>query len=418
MPRAASASWSPISRAGGSGPSRIGWSASRRRTPAAPPSRPASGSSPTRCASSWPGSSRRRSRRTTSTDDRRSSSYRRLSWNAGSGERNAVTSLPPLVPVLVGPTAVGKTAVAAAWAEGEPITVVSADARQVYEGLDIGTAKPSGGLLARVPHVGLDVVEPGERYSAGRFARDAAQWLEQIRGAGRQAVVVGGTGLYVRALAEGLFHEPPLDPARRERLRAWAANLTLARLAHWAARLDRRFAGGGRQRAGRAVEVALLTGRGLSWWQEHARETGAMRPWYIQLTLPRDALHRRIAQRVDEMLAGGLVDEVRRVLASGVAPHAPGLDGVGYREVAAMLAGRLQERELREAIVVATRRYAKRQETWFRNQLRSGGGHGTRDAGTVWTLDATEPPDVLAGRIVERWHDVTFPLSRVPSHGR
>jgi tRNA A37 N6-isopentenylltransferase MiaA len=101
-----------------------------------------------------------------------------------------------------------------------------------------------------------------------------------------------------------------------------------------------------------------------------------------------------------------------------VAPHAPGLDGVGYREVAAMLAGRLQERELREAIVVATRRYAKRQETWFRNQLRSGGGHGTRDTENVWTLDATEPPDVLAGRIVERWHDVTFPLSRVPSPGR
>src|SRR6266478_1477434 len=310
--------------------------------------------------------------------------------------------LPPLVPVIVGPTAVGKTAVAAAWAECEPISVVSADARQVYRGLDIGTAKPSGALLARVPHLGLDIVEPGERYSAGRFARDAAQWLGQIRGSGRQPVVVGGTGLYVRALAEGLFHEPPLDPARRERLRAWAANLTPARLAHWAARLDRRFAGGGRQRAGRAVEVALLTGRGLSWWQEHARETGAMRPWYIQLTLPRDALHRRIAERVDGMLAGGLVDEVRRVLASGVAPHAPGLDGVGYREVAALLAGRLQERELREAIVVATRRYAKRQETWFRNQLRHPSSV-IRHPDEVWTLDATRDPQTLAHEIHDRW---------------
>ena len=304
----------------------------------------------------------------------------------------------------------------AAWAGCESITVVSADARQVYRGLDIGTAKPSGALLAQVPHLGLDVVEPGERYSAGRFARDAAQWLGEVRGAGRQPVVVGGTGLYVRALAEGLFHEPPLDPARRERLRAWAAALTPARLAHWAARLDRRFAGGGRQRAGRAVEVALLTGRGLSWWQEHARETGAMRPWYIQLTLPRDVLHRRIAQRVDEMLAGGLVDELLRVLATGVAPHAPGLDGVGYREVAAMLAGRLPERDLREAIVVATRRYAKRQETWFRHQLRGARG-GMGDAGCVWTLDATEPADALARRIVERWHAVTHPASRLPHPG-
>ncbi len=204
---------------------------------------------------------------------------------------------PPLVPVIVGPTGVGKTAVAAAWAALEPITIVSADARQAYRGLDIGTAKPPGALLARVPHVGLDVVEPGERYSAGRFARDAAAWLAEIRSAGRQPVVVGGTGFYVRALAEGLFHEPPLDAGRRERLRVWTARLPVTRLAHWASRLDRRFAGGGRQRAARAIEVALLTGRGLSWWQEHARATGSMRPWYIHLTLPRDALERGAGRR-------------------------------------------------------------------------------------------------------------------------
>src|SRR5437773_5024054 len=326
---------------------------------------------------------------------------------------SSVTSL-PLTPVLVGPTAVGKTAVVAAWAECEPVTVVSADARQVYRGLDIGTAKPSGALLARVPHLGLDVVDPGERYSAGRFARDAAQWLGQIRGAGRQPVVVGGTGLYVRALAEGLFHEPPLDPARRERLRVWTADLTPARLAHWAARLDRRFAGGGRQRAGRAVEVALLTGRGLSWWQEHARETGAMRPWYIQLTLGREALQRRIAERVDAMLADGLVEEIRRILTAGVAPDAPGLDGVGFRVVAAMRARRMAVWELREAIVAATRRYAKRQETWFRNQLRREQGAGSRTA-ELWTLDATESPDELARRIHQRWTVLTAPGSPLPA---
>lgn len=319
---------------------------------------------------------------------------------------------PPLVPVLVGPTGVGKTAVAAAWAALEPITVVSADARQAYRGLDIGTAKPPGALLARVPHVGLDVVDPGQRYSAGQFARDAAAWLGEIRAAGRQPVVVGGTGFYVRALAEGLFHEPPLDAGRRERLRAWTARLPVTRLAHWAARLDRRFAGGGRQRAARAIEVALLTGRGLSWWQEHARATGSMRAWYIHLTLPRDALERRIAERVDAMLEAGLVDEVRRTLERPVAPDAPGLDGVGYREVVAMLASRLPERELRHAIVVATRRYAKRQETWFRHQLRDE-GRGTRE-GSVWTLDATDAPAVLAARIVERWHAVARPPSPLP----
>jgi len=318
---------------------------------------------------------------------------------------------PPLVPVLVGPTAVGKTAVAAAWAAREPVTIISADARQVYRGLDIGTAKPDRELRARVPTMGVDLIPSGEAYSAGRFAREAAGWLEQIRAAGRQPVVVGGTGLYIRALTDGLFHQPPLDAARRARLRAWTDAVAAPQLAHWAARLDRRYAGGGRQRAARAVEVALLTGRGLTWWQEHARASGVMRPWYIHLTLPRAALQRRIAARVDAMLAAGLVDEVRGLRAAGAAPSGPGLDGVGYREVVAMLDGRLPEHGLREAIFIATRRYAKRQETWFRNQLR-GTGHGIRDTGHVWTLDATESPDELAARIQERWHEVTLPVSR------
>ena len=318
----------------------------------------------------------------------------------------------PLTAVLVGATGVGKTAVAAALGALAPITVVSADARQVYRWLDIGTAKPDAGLRARVPHLGLDLIEPGERYSAGRFARDAAAWLAAVRAAGREPLVVGGTGLYVRALADGLFREPPLDAAQRERLRAWAARLPVARLAHWAARLDRTFAGGGRQRAARAVEVALLTGRGLSWWQREARETGMIRPWYIHLTLPRERLHRRIAERADRMLEAGLVDEVRRLLAAGAAPQAPGLDGVGYREVVAMLEGRLPEAELRDAIVAASRRYAKRQETWFRHQLRDQ-GRGTGE-GSLWTLDATESPDSLAARIFERWQAITRPSSPVP----
>ena len=312
----------------------------------------------------------------------------------------------PLVPVIVGPTGIGKTAVAAALGARTLITVISADARQVYRGLDIGTAKPPRQLQARVPHLGLDLIEPGERYSAGRFARDAAGWLASVRADGREPVVVGGTGFYVRALAEGLFREPPLDPVRRERLRTWGERLPVTRLAHWAARLDRRFAGGGRQRAARAIEVALLTGRALSWWQREVRETGIMRPWYIHLTLPRDALHRRIGERVDQMLAAGLVAEVRALLARGVAARAPGLDGVGYREVVAMLEGRLPEPRLRDAIVAATRRYAKRQETWFRNQLRAQPSAVSRPRDDVWLLDATHSPERLADQILERWHAV------------
>ena len=315
-----------------------------------------------------------------------------------------------LTPVIVGPTGVGKTAVAVALAALRPLTVISADARQVYRGLDIGTAKPDPETLARVPHRGLDLIDPGERYSAGRFAREAAGWLAEIRAGGGDPVVVGGTGLYIRALAEGLFHEPPFDPERRQRLRAWSESLEGPALARWAGRLDPVFPGGGRQRAARAIEVALLTGHALSWWQREARASGALRPWYIHLTLPRETLHRRLADRVDAMLRAGFVQEVRRVRAAGVAADAPGLDGIGYREVVSMLEGRLPEAALRDAILVSTRRYAKRQETWFRNQLRTG--NGKRETGNVWMLEATAKPDVLSQQIFDRWHP--FPVSRFP----
>jgi len=299
-----------------------------------------------------------------------------------------------LTPVIVGPTGVGKTAVAVALASLTRITVISADARQLYRGLDIGTAKPGPDILARVPHRGLDLLEPGERYSAGRFARDAAEWVAQSRADGRSPVVVGGTGLYIRALADGLFNEPVLDPERRERLREWSSDLEAGDLVRWAGRLDAGFPGGGRQRAARAIEVALLTGRALSWWQREARASGVLRPWYIHLTMPRDVLHRRLAARVDQMLAAGLVDEVRRALDRGIAADAPGLDGIGYREVVAMLQGSLPEPLVRDAILAATRQYAKRQDTWFRNQLRES---------QVWAINATDSAALIAERIRERW---------------
>jgi tRNA dimethylallyltransferase len=324
----------------------------------------------------------------------------------------------PLVPVIVGPTAVGKTAVAAAWAALEPLTLVSADARQVYRGLDIGTAKPDAALRRRVPHAGLDVADPGEVYSAGRFARDAARWVAEAGLAGRQPVVVGGTGFYVRALADGLFREPPLDADLRVRLKAFAGRLEVGELARWAGRLDRRFGGGGRQRAARAIEVALLTGRALSWWQREAREGGAMRPWYVVLTMPRDVLHRRIAERARAMLDAGLVEEVRRLLARGVDPRAPGLDAVGYREVVAMLEGRLPAGDLLDAIIVATRRYAKRQETWFRHQLRRPLAAAGERPDPVWMLDAAQPAERLADMIIAQWRAVAADRRALTAIGR
>ena len=297
------------------------------------------------------------------------------------------------VPVLVGPTAVGKTAVALALAAHWPLEVISADSRQVYRRLDIGTAKPSRKEQARVPHHGVDLVDPGARYSAGHFARDGVCWLDEIRSRDKLPVVVGGTGLYVRALAEGLFAEPSLDVARRRALDAWTARLEAIELLRWAARLDPGFRGGGRQRAARAIEVALLSGRPLSYWQQVARAQGSLDPWYIVLTVPRPVLHQRIARRAEEMVRRGLIEEVASVLTEGHGPKTPGLDGIGIREAVEYLHGLRPRESVAGAIAVGTRQYAKRQETWFRHQL----------AGRVTTLDATRPPEKLAGEIAGLW---------------
>jgi tRNA dimethylallyltransferase len=297
------------------------------------------------------------------------------------------------VPVLVGPTAVGKTAVALALAEHWPVEVLSADSRQVYRRLDIGTAKPSRRERFRVPHHGLDLIDPGCRYSAGHFARDAVGWLAGIRQRGKQPMVVGGTGLYVRALAEGLFAEPVLDPAQRRSLDAWTARLEPLELLRWAARLDPGFGGGGRQRAARAIEVALLSGYPLSYWQQAARAQGSLDPWYIVLTVPRPVLHQRIARRAQEMVRRGLIEEVAAVLAEGHSASTPGLDGIGIREAVEYLHGKRARDSVADAITVDTRQYAKRQQTWFRHQL----------TGDVLTLDATRPPEKLASEIAQMW---------------
>jgi tRNA dimethylallyltransferase len=303
------------------------------------------------------------------------------------------------VPIIVGATAVGKTAVALALARHWPLEVVSADSRQVYRRLDIGTAKPTRRERAKVPHVGVDVVNPGERYSAGRFARDAEAAIRDIRGRGRAPVVVGGTGLYVKALVDGLFLEPPLDLERRRALDRWATERTGAELTRWAARLDPAFRGGGRQRATRAIEVAFLTGHSLSWWQREAQSRGTVRSWYVLLTVPRAVLHQRIEQRAEEMVRRGLIEEVAAVLSEGHAAHAPGLDGIGIREAVEYLHGKRSRESVAGAIAAGTRRYAKRQETWFRHQLD----------GPVLTLDATRNPERVADEIAAAWAERAMP---------
>ena len=298
------------------------------------------------------------------------------------------------IPVLVGPTAVGKTAVALALSERLSVEVVSADSRQVYRHLDIGTAKPTRRERRRLPHHGLDVATPGERYSAGRYAASASEWIEEVRGRGLLPIVVGGTGLYIRALADGLFLEPTMEQPRRRAMELRLRELPALELVRWAGRLDPAYRGGGRQRALRAIELALLTGYPLSHWQRVARQVGSIDPWYVRLTVPRSVLHRRIQQRAEEMVRRGLIEEVAAVLAEGATAGSPGLDGVGIREAVEYLHGRRPRESVAEAVAASTRRYAKRQETWFRHQLN----------GPVLTLDATRPPAELAAEIVAAWH--------------
>jgi tRNA dimethylallyltransferase len=293
-------------------------------------------------------------------------------------------------PVLVGPTGVGKTAVALALAEHWPIEVISADSRQVYRGLDIATAAPTRKERERVPHHLVGFLQPGERYSAGRFAVEAADALTDIRGRGRIPVVVGGSGLYIRALTLGLFAEPPLDRPRREALARFTETLDHAALVRWAHRLDPTMPpGGGRQRASRAIEIALLTGQSLGWWQRAAEAQGVLTPWTVRFTVPRAVLHQRINARAAEMVRRGLVEEVVAALADGAPLEGPGMDGIGVRQAVDVLQGRLAREELVATIATATRQYAKRQETWFRHQT----------VGPVLVLDATRPPEQLAAEI-------------------
>jgi tRNA dimethylallyltransferase len=217
--------------------------------------------------------------------------------------------------------------------------------------------------------------------------------LADVRSRGKLPLIVGGTGLYARALTDGLFAEPHLDPAKRRSLDAWTARLEPIELLRWAARLDPGFRGGGRQRAARAIEVALLSGHPLSYWQHTARAQGSLDPWYIVLTVPRPVLHQRIARRAEEMLRRGLIEEVAAVLAEGHPPNAPGLDGIGVREAVEYLHGQRARETVAEAITIGTRQYAKRQQTWFRHQL----------CGQVVTLDATRPPEKLATEIASLW---------------
>ena len=274
---------------------------------------------------------------------------------------------------LVGPTASGTSALALDVAERIGAEIVSADSRQLYRGLDIGTAKPTAAERARVPHHCLDLVDADAAYDAARFREAAAAAIERASARRSPVLVVGGTGLYVRVLLHGLCPAPPRAPALRdallERMSARGRPAMHRALATVDPEAARRIGPQDGVRLVRALEVALATGTPLSRWQ--SRHGFAEAPYdalVIGLARPTPELDRRIAMRAETMLGAGFLEEVRRLRARGLGADAPALHAVGYREMLACLEGRLDEAAALAATVRATRQFAKRQRTWFRRE--------------------------------------------------
>jgi tRNA dimethylallyltransferase len=271
------------------------------------------------------------------------------------------------LPVICGPTGAGKSALALALAERVGGSILSADSRQVYRGFDIGTAKPAPDEQARIRHYGIDVADPAERYTAADWAASAHEWLATIRSSGRTPLIVGGTGFYLRALVDPLFEEPPIDAVRRSALRRLLGSMSAAEVQRWCETVDPARSRLGRAQWERAIEVALLAGRRISDLHGERSRAPVLTARYLVVD-PGPSLARRLVDRTDAMLAAGWLDEVE-VLTRSVPPAARAWTATGYEMLRRAVEGTLSAAAARDAVVVRTRQYAKRQRTWFRHQL-------------------------------------------------
>jgi len=296
---------------------------------------------------------------------------------------------PPKLIALAGPTGSGKSALAVEAAVVLGGEIVNCDSMQLYRKLNIGTAKPTDRQRSVVPHHLYDLMEPDEVYSAGRYMQEARETCRQIAGRGNLPVVVGGTGLYLRALLEGVFEGPGRTEELRRRLHriadrrgsAYLHKLLLKRDPEAAARIQP----ADRIRLVRALEVFFSTGAPISRLQPARQPLEEFRIVKIGLNLPRSDLYARINRRVEEMFQSGLIDEVESLLRQGYSPDLKAFEALGYRAVVRFLKGEITLEEAVESTKRDTRRYAKRQMTWFR-----------REEDMHWIPFAGEDPAALA----------------------
>ncbi len=269
---------------------------------------------------------------------------------------------------IAGPTASGKSSLALELARVMGGEIINCDSVQLYKGFDIGSAKPSLDEQKLCPHHLIDELDWSDPYDARRFSSQAAALLQEVRARGAVPIIVGGTGLYLRALWQQNFDDLPKSESLRQQLQKCSTSDLLRRLIELDPKRAEQLHPNDRFRICRSLEVVELTKKPFPQPKPSAYQASSIRRrcLAVKLEVDRAQLHQRIAVRTQQMLANGLIEEVQGLLEGGVAPDCKVMQSIGYREVVAMLQGKLPANELQEAITIATRQYAKRQETWFR----------------------------------------------------
>lgn len=280
----------------------------------------------------------------------------------------------PKVLAIVGPTAVGKTVIGIQVAKELNGEIISADARQLYRGMNVGTAKPSKKEFRSVPHHLIDIAEPGEYFSAGIYAETAHEAISNISSRGKLPIIVGGSGLYFRALVDGLFTGESRSEEVRESISEEIKRSGVKAAYERLVKIDAEYAGlispNDQMRISRALEVYEITGRTLSESFSEQNDEPLLNIMIFGLRMERKLLVSRIEERVEKMIASGLVEEVKQLLDAGHRENMQKIPTIGYNEVIEFLDGKIDEAEMMMAIKINSRRYAKRQMTWFKKDER------------------------------------------------